>query len=84
LRSTISIVLASQWYKDGGVVIVTFDEGETTEQVATIVISQHTPRGARLTAAGNHYGTLRAVEETYGLPLLGGAASAPADLRSLF
>jgi len=84
LRSTISTVLASQWYKNGGIVIVTFDEGETTEQVATIVISQHTPRGARLTTAGNHYGTLRAIEETYGLPLLGGAASSPADLRSLF
>ncbi len=84
LRRTISNVLASQWYKNGGIVIVTFDEGETTEQVATIVISQRTPRGARLTTAGNHYGTLRAIEETYGLPLLGGAASSSADLRSLF
>lgn len=84
LRRTLSTVLASQWYKDGGIVIVTFDEGETTEQVATIVISQHTPHGARLTTAGSHYGTLRAIEETYGLPLLGGAAGSPADLRSLF
>jgi acid phosphatase len=84
LRRTVSTVLASQWYKNGGIVIVTFDEGETTEQVATIVISQHTPRGARLTTAGNHYGTLRAIEEVYGLPLLGGAASSSADLRSLF
>jgi hypothetical protein len=52
--------------------------------VATIVISQHAPHGARLTTTGNHYGTLRAIEETYGLPLLGGAASSSADLRSLF
>jgi phospholipase C len=85
LQEEISLVLASRWYKAGGTVILTFDEGETTEQVATIVISLHTARGARLTAAGSHFGTLRAIEETYGLPLLGGAArSSSGDLRSLF
>jgi hypothetical protein len=85
LQREMSIVLASRWYKDGGTVIVTFDEGDTTEQVATIVVAQHTPRGARLTASGSHYGTLRAIEETYGLPLLGGAANpAAGDLRHLF
>jgi acid phosphatase len=85
LRREVPVVLASQWYKDGGIVILTFDEGETTEQVATVVISQRTARGARLTATGSHYGTLRAIEETYGVPLLGGAASSSAsDLRPLF
>ncbi len=85
LQKEIPIVLASQWYHAGGTVILTFDEGQTTEQVATIVISQQTARGARLTTAGSHYGTLRAIEETYGVPLLGGAAkSASGDLRSLF
>jgi hypothetical protein len=48
----------------------------TTDLVPTIVISQHTQRGARLTTAGSHYGTLRAIEETYGVPLLGSAANA--------
>jgi phosphatidylinositol-3-phosphatase len=85
LRREIPTVLASQWYKRGGTVILTFDEGETTEQVATIVIAQHTARGTRLSTAGSHYGTLRAIEETYGVPLLGGAArSSSGDLRSLF
>jgi acid phosphatase len=85
LRREVPIVLASQWYKDGGIVILSFDEGETTEQVATVVISQRTARGARLTATGSHYGTLRAIEETYGVPLLGGAVSSSAsDLRPLF
>jgi phospholipase C len=85
LRTQIPIVLASQWYSGGGTVIITFDEGETTEKVATIVISRHTARGARLTTAGSHYGTLRAIEETYGVPLLGGAAqSSSGDLRPLF
>jgi len=31
----------------------------------------------------NHYGVLRAIEETFGLSLLGGASSA-ADLRGSF
>jgi len=85
LHRQISLVLASRWYRAGGVIIITFDEGETTEQVATIVVSQHTKRGARLTTAGDHYGTLRAIEETYGLPLLRGAAySSSGDLRTLF
>jgi hypothetical protein len=39
----------------------------------------------RLTTAGNHYGTLRAIEETYGLPLLGGAVNpSSGDLRAIF
>ncbi len=85
LREEISLVLASRWYKAGGTVILTFDEGETTEQVATIVITRRAARGARLTAAGSHFGTLRAIEQTYGLPLLGRAArSSSGDLRSLF
>jgi phospholipase C len=85
LRRQVSAVLASSWYRAGGIIILAFDEGETTEQVATIVISQHTPPGIRLTTAGNHYGTLRAIEETYGLPLLGGAANpSSGDLRALF
>jgi phosphatidylinositol-3-phosphatase len=85
LRRQVSAVLASRWYRAGGTIIITFDEGETTEQVTTIVISQHTQRGARLTTTGSHYGTLRAIEETYGLPLLGGAADpSSGDLRALF
>jgi hypothetical protein len=85
LRQEIPIVLASSWYRAGGVVIITFDEGETTEQVATLVISQHTKPGARLTTAGNHYGTLRAIEETYSVALLGGSAhTTVGDLRALF
>jgi phosphatidylinositol-3-phosphatase len=85
LRKQMSLVFASRWYRAGGTVIITFDEGETTEQVATLVISRHTRRGAHLTAAGNHYGTLRAIEKTYGLPLLGKAARASSgNLRRLF
>ena len=81
------LVQQSSWYKQGGHVIVTWDEGSTGTggggHVATIVVSA-TAHG-QLTTAGNHYGTLRTIEETYGLPLLGAAASpSSGDLRSIF
>ncbi|MDP9093388.1 MAG: alkaline phosphatase family protein [Actinomycetota bacterium] len=74
LAQQFPVILASAWYRQGGIVIVTFDEGETSDQVATIVISAAN-HGSRLAAPTNHYGLLRGVEELYGLPLLGAAAS---------
>jgi phospholipase C len=83
LQKQIPLVLASSWYRSGGIVIVTFDEGGTTERIATIVISASN-HGAQLNTAMNHYGLLRGLEETYGVPLLGGAAnSANGDLKPL-
>jgi phosphatidylinositol-3-phosphatase len=84
-RDLIGRVQASQWYRAGGVVLITWDEGEPSDRIPTIVVSDRTPRAARLSTRGNHYGTLRALEETYGLSYLG-AAGAPTsgDLRPLF
>lgn len=67
-------IFASNWYQAGGIVVVTFDEGETTDQVVTLVVSQHNRGAPRFTAHVNHYGLLRGIESTYGLPLLGAAA----------
>jgi acid phosphatase len=84
LENTMSEVLASQWYAQGGIVIVTWDEGSSSNQVATIVVAQNNA-GKQLSAAGNHYGILRAIEEAYGLPLLGHAADTTVgDLTPLF
>jgi acid phosphatase len=74
LSQQFAVILASSWYQQGGVVIVTFDEGETSDKVATIVVSAAN-HGGRLATPTNHYGLLRGVEELYGLPLLGAAAS---------
>jgi phospholipase C len=83
LRAVIPAVLASSWYRSGGIVIITFDEGESSNHIATIVISASN-HGPRLTAATNHYGLLRGLEETYRVGLLGGAANAAnGDLRPL-
>jgi hypothetical protein len=73
-------VLSSSWYASGGVVILTWDEGATTKgwngsaggHIPTLVISAGA-HGA-FSAGGNHYGTLRALEEAYGVGLLGASA----------
>jgi acid phosphatase len=87
LQNTMNEVLASQWYAQGGVVIITWDEGEggtPSDQIPAIVVAANNA-GKRLSTFGNHYGTLRAIEEAYGLPLLGHAAdSTVGDLTNLF
>jgi hypothetical protein len=76
-------VRASRWWSQGGVVVLTWDESETGDQIATIVVSARLHQ-AVLTTRGDHYGTLRGLEEIYGVSLLGGAASPDhGDLRPL-
>lgn len=83
LRGALGAVLASSWYADGGVVIVTWDEGTTDAgccggaaggRVATLVVSGHSPAGARLSTPLDGAGILRTIEALYGLPFLGAAA----------
>lgn len=78
-------VTASAWFHQGGVLVVTYDEGvgdagccngAAGGHVATWVASAATPPGARLDTPLSHAGILRSVELLYGLPLLGGAACA--------
>lgn len=74
LKQQLDLVMTSDWYRRGGVVVVTFDEGETSEQVPTVVVSQADRGIARLRTPVNHFGLLRGIEERYGLPLLRAAA----------
>jgi phosphatidylinositol-3-phosphatase len=85
LQSNLPTVFSSAWYRSGGVVIITWDEGEGSEQIPTIVVSA-THSGHRiLSAAGNHFGTLRALEEVYGVGFLGASDNTSnGDLRPLF
>jgi acid phosphatase len=73
LKQQFGLIMASDWYRHGGVVVVTFDEGETSEQVPTLVVGQATLGIAALRTPVNHFGLLRGIEERYGLPLLGSA-----------
>jgi len=83
LGRLVNAVLSSSWYSAGGVVIVTWDEGEDASgccsgahggHIATLVIFAAVHPGARLDTAVDHAGTLRTIEALYGLPPLGDAA----------
>jgi hypothetical protein len=83
LRSFIEPVLASPWYAAGGIVLVTWDEGDSSAgccqsahggHIATLVLSARTPAGARLSTPVDHAGLLRTIEDIYGLPHLADAA----------
>jgi acid phosphatase len=73
LQGLVTQVRASSWWTSDSRIIITWDEGETTEQVLTLVIGS--PHGTAATG-GNEYGTLRGLEEVYGVGLLGHSADA--------
>ena len=62
------------------VVYVTFDEGTTGVSggghIATLAITPNMTPGFKATAAYTHYSMLRTIEQAWGLPHLGSAASA--------
>jgi hypothetical protein len=78
-------VLRTPEYRSGStVVFITWDEGGSAGQhIPTLVVSRHTPRGARSATPFNHYSLLRTTEEILGLPALGGAAQAT-SMRGAF
>jgi len=93
LAGNIPAVLASSWYSQEGIVIVTWDEGSSNSaccggahggRIATLVISKSTKPGARMDTPVDHTGTLRTVESLYGLGFLRTAADPQSgDLMAL-
>jgi len=84
LQSNLAPVLSSSWFtKFNSTVIVTMDENDQQSslaggQVPLVVISNDASGTGAIASVGNHYGTLRAIEEAFGLGYLG-AASSPAN-----
>jgi hypothetical protein len=86
LAHQIPLILASQAYKNGGVIFITWDEGEGGDgPIGMIVLSPYAKgKGYFNTIHYTHSSTLRTVEELLGVtPLLGDAANAT-DLADLF
>jgi len=86
LALNIPMILNSQAYKNGGIVFITWDEGEGGDgPIGMIVLSNDAKGGGYSnTIQYTHSSTLRTLEEIFGVtPLLGDAANAT-DLRDLF
>jgi len=96
LSSNIGPVISSSWFSQNGIIIITWDEGTSGKgccgltapggHIATIVVTSKNKGLGNFTATGDHYGTLRGIEESYGVvPLLGGSANiANGDLKNAF
>ncbi len=86
LAHAVPQILASQPYRAGGVLFITWDEGEGSDgPIGMIVLSPHAKgAGYTNTIRYTHSSTLRTVQEIFGVtPWLGDGANAP-DLRDLF
>ncbi len=78
LQNNLPAVLASNWYTSGGIIVITWDESASGDDsggsygdgghIPTIIISANSQ--GHFTSSGDHYATLRAIEEAYGVPLL--------------
>ena len=75
LAQTVPQILATSAWKDGGVLFVTWDEGEdSANSVLTIVVRPGVH--AESNVAYNHYSLLATIEDALGVPRLGAATSA--------
>jgi acid phosphatase len=96
LRANLTTILGSSWFADDGTIIITMDENDdqptgaccgdaAAGRIPMVVISRNSLGKGSVGLIGDHFGTLRSIEEVYGLPLLG-AADDPAngDISGLF
>jgi protocatechuate 3,4-dioxygenase beta subunit len=96
LSSNLAPVLNSTWFQQNGIVIITWDEGSDSSgccglsspaggHIATLVVASGNAGAGSFTSTGDHYGTLRAIADAYGVGLLGGSSNAVnGDLSGAF
>src|SRR6266571_1091130 len=87
LSQVVPLILQSAAFTHGGLLFITFDEGETNAgccndafggQVTTLVISPLVKRGFQSTIPETHYSLLRTIEQVWGLSPLEGARNSRA------
>jgi len=78
LRAFVPLILDSPAFA-GSALFITWDEGGTSlhggGHIATIAVSAGMTPGARFGGLANHYSLLRTIEDAWGMPYLGLAAS---------
>jgi phosphatidylinositol-3-phosphatase len=76
LKETIPTILSTSAWQQGGVLFVTYDEGEdSANSVLTLVIRPH-PTSHASGVAYDHYSLLATIEDLLGVPRLGAARNA--------
>jgi hypothetical protein len=85
LSKQIPLIQATNWYKQNGQILLTWDESDSTDtsgfagsqggKVAAILISQAQLNGADYTSSLNQAGILRSIEQAYKVSFLNNAAN---------
>ncbi len=85
LEKVVGQIQQSPQYRNGGVIFITFDEGDLDllDQILFIAVSPYAKRGYVSSTAFDHDNFLATVEDIYGLPRLGRAQGVP-NMAELF
>ena len=71
------ITSSPMWETGNNAIILTSDEGNTANStIATVVVTNHGPRGVKDNTSSDHYSLLASMEDAFGLPCLQNACSA--------
>jgi phosphatidylinositol-3-phosphatase len=76
LSQTVPAILATDAWQSGGVLFITWDEGEDAANSVLTLVIHRDPRIQRSGVAYNHYSLLATIEDQLGLGRLGLAAQA--------
>jgi hypothetical protein len=76
LAQTVPTILASSAWKDNGVLIITWDEGEDSANSVLTLVVQPNPAALRSAHPYDHYSLLATIEDKLGVARLGQAAQA--------
>ncbi|MCL4505021.1 MAG: alkaline phosphatase family protein [Chloroflexi bacterium] len=77
LKGFVPKILNSSAWDDRSVLFITWDESEAIgNHVATLVISNKTPKGLRSATAHNHYSLLRTIQDAWSLGCLANTCTA--------
>jgi phosphatidylinositol-3-phosphatase len=76
LSQTVPVILNSDAWLSGGVLFITYDEGEDSANSVLTLVIRDRQVNLRSSVAYNHYSLLASIEDLLGLPRLGAAAPA--------
>src|SRR5206468_284554 len=76
LESLVAKIVASSAWRDGGALFIVWDEGDGRSSIVPLIVATHDLAGRRVDASYDHYSLLAAIEDAFGLHVLGAARGA--------
>ena len=76
LEELVGRIVASQAWRDHGVLFVVWDEGDGRSSVVPLIVASPDVASRRVNGDYDHFSLLAAIEDQFGLPRLGAAKDA--------